>query len=56
MRRKNADPNKGVVAAFQKFKKKFSMSHQNVFFLHPRVPTSVHGAAFGDKQLQLFNL
>ena len=62
MRRRNDDPNKGVafilhlVAAYQKLEKKFFVSNLNEIFLYHMVPTSVHGAAFRDKQNQLFNL
>ena len=56
IRRKNADPNKGaafrwhLVACLPKIGKKFSVSYPNEKSKNHMVPTSSHGAAFGDKQ------
>ena len=62
MIRQNADPNKCVaiknnlVAVYQIFGKNVSVSNAHDLFLNPIVPTSLHGAAFRDKYLQLFDL
>ena len=59
MRRNNADPDKGVAfyitycCWLQKIGKKFSVSYPNNKIKNHMVPTSLHGATFGDQQNQL---